>query len=234
MYVYKKRMIGTWKRRLIDHGIISFIVFCLLLFFLIQGAMLLEQRLMPTIISVAEIKANMLAIEAVNKAIMETVAKNIIYQDLISIKQDEQGRIIMAQVNTMEINRLMAETTMAAQTALMEISETGMAIPLGELINNNLLATYGPRIPFRLIPAGRVNTVLHDSFEEAGINQVRHRIYMDVFSEVRIIIPFVGVEMVVHTTVPLADTIYPGEVPETVINLNLDALNSQRALEFPR
>jgi len=38
--------------------------------------------------------------------------------------------------------------------------------------------------------------------------------------------------MVVRATVPLADTIYPGEVPETVINLNLDALNSQRALEL--
>ena len=114
---------------------------------------------------------------------------------------------------------------MATQAALMEISETGMSIPLGEVINNNLLATYGPRIPIRLIPAGRVNTVLHDSFEAAGINQVRHRIYLDVFSEVRIIIPFTAVVMEVRTTVPLADTIYPGEVPESVINLNPSAIN---------
>lgn len=99
MYIYQKKRNGTWKRRLLDQGIISFIVLCLLLFFLIHGAMLLEQRLMPIVISIAEIKANMVAIDAVNKAIMEKVARETFYRDLIAIEQDEQGRIIMAQVN---------------------------------------------------------------------------------------------------------------------------------------
>ncbi|MEW5920597.1 MAG: sporulation protein YunB [Bacillota bacterium] len=231
MYIRRKKPNRYWQRRLLDRGVISFIILCLLLYFLLESLMLMDRRLRPAIISLAEIKADLLATDAVNRAIMEKVARGIFYQDLIAIKQDEQGRIIMAQVNTMEINRLMAETTIATQTALQEISDQEMKIPLGEVLNNYLLATYGPRIPVRLIPVGRVNTVLQDSFESAGINQVRHRIYLDVLSEVRIIIPFTAVEIEVHTTIPLADTIYPGEVPESVINLNLGSLNLQRALE---
>ena len=215
------------KRRLLDHGVVSFVMLCLLLFFLFEGVLLLERRLRPAILSFAEVKADMLATDAVNRAIMEKVARGIFYQDLIAIRQDEQGRIIMAQLNTMEINRLMAETTIATQEALSQISVEELSIPLGEILNNYLLATYGPRIPMRLIPVGRVNTLLDDSFEAAGINQVRHRIYLDVVSEVRIIIPFTSIEVEVHTTVPLADTIYPGDVPDSVINLDLGSINFQ-------
>ncbi len=231
MFTWHKTLKRYWKRRLLSHGAISFIVLCLLLFFLIEGVLLLERRLRPAILSFAEVKADMLATDAVNRAIMEKVARGIFYQDLIAIRQDEEGRIIMAQLNTMEINRLMAETTIATQEALSEISVEELRIPLGEILNNYLLATYGPRIPMRLIPMGRVNTVLDDSFDAAGINQVRHRIYLDVVSEVRIIIPFTAIVIEVHTTVPLADTIYPGEVPESVINLDIGSLNLQHLIE---
>lgn len=220
----KKRI---WKHRLLESGAISFIVICLLLFLLLEGVLLLERRMRPAILSFAELKADMLATDAVNRAIIEKVARGIFYQDLIAIRQDEQGRIIMAQLNTMEINRLMAETTIATQAALAEIGEDDFNIPVGEVLNNYLLATYGPRIPMRLIPIGRVNTVLLDSFDAAGINQVRHRIYLDVISEVRIIIPFTAIEIEVHTTVPLADTIYPGDVPDSVINLDLGSMSYQ-------
>ncbi len=227
MFTWHKKMRNYYKRRLLNHGAISFIILCLLLFFLLEGVLLLERRMRPAILSFAEVKADMLATDAVNRAIMEKVARGIFYQDLIAIKQDEQGRIIMAQLNTMEINRLMAETTIATQNALSEICDEELKIPVGEILNNYLLATYGPRIPMRLIPVGRVNTVLLDSFDSAGINQVRHRIYLDVITEVRIIIPFTATEVDVHTTVPLADTIYPGEVPDSVINLDLGSLNLQ-------
>ena len=232
MFVWNKNIKRYLKRRLINHGAISFVILCLLLFFLLEGVLLLEKRLRPAILSFAEVKADMLATDAVNRAIMEKVARGIFYQDLIAIRQDEQGRIIMAQLNTMEINRLMAETTIATQAALTEIGDEELRIPLGEILNNYLLATYGPRIPMRLIPVGRVNTVLLDSFESAGINQVRHRIYLDILSEVRIIIPFTAIEVEVHTTVPLADTIYPGEVPESVINLDLGSLNLKHQMEL--
>lgn len=232
MYIRNKKTLAYWQRRLIDRGVVSFIILCLLLFFLFESFMLMDRRLRPAIISLAEVKADLIATDAINHAIMEKVARGIFYQDLIAIKQDEQGRIIMAQLNTMEINRLMAEITIATQEALQEISEKEMKIPLGEVLNNYLLATYGPRIPVRLLPVGRVNTVLLDSFDAAGINQVRHRIYLDVLTEVRIIIPFTGAEIEVHTTIPLADTIYPGEVPESVINLNLGNLSLPRALEL--
>ena len=74
-------------------------------------------------------------------------------------------------------------------------------------------------IPITLIPIGRVNTEIKDVFEDAGINQIRHKIYFDIHAEVEVIIPFVSQVTKVSTTVPIVDAFYPGEVPDTVINL---------------
>ncbi|RJX28143.1 MAG: sporulation protein YunB [Dethiobacter sp.] len=225
MFLWRKKTISRFfSERLLNYSLLSFIALCLLVFLSFKGFRALEQNLRPAILSIAEIKADMLATDAVNRAIMEEVARGILYQDLISIKQDDKGKIVMAQINTMEINRLMARTTIATQNALKEMGKEPIKIPLGEVLDSYLLAAYGPEIPVKLIPAGRVNTFLIDSFEAAGINQVRHKIYLDVFTEIRIVIPFISADVEVHTTVPIADTIYPGEVPETVINLIMGAL----------
>jgi sporulation protein YunB len=231
-YIWKRDFKRFMRTRFHNYSLITFVLLCLMMFMLYRGFFILEQSLRPAIVSIAEVKADILATDAVNRAIMEEVARGIFYQDLISIEQDEQGKIIMAQVNTMEVNRLMAATTMATQNALKNIDKEPIKIPMGEILDSYILAAYGPDIPIRIVPVGRVNTYLIDSFESAGINQVRHKIYLDVFTEVRIVIPFIATHIEVHTTVPLADTIYPGEVPETIVNLNMGAMSLKNNLRI--
>lgn len=201
-------------------GFFSFMMLAFCCFLVFEGFMFLERRFRPAILSIAVIKANALAIDAINRAILENVAEGIFYQDLIYIKEDEEGKIVVSQVNTMEVNRILAETTVATQNALTKLEKKSIEIPLGEALDSYLLATYGPKISVRIVPLGRVNTKVVDVFEDAGINQVRHKIYLDVQTEVRIVIPFIASTVEVNTTVPIADTIYPGEVPDTVINLH--------------
>jgi sporulation protein YunB len=233
MFIRRKRFLQRFlKDHIYNVSVISFILLCLALFLLYRGFWVLEKNLRPAILSIAEVKADILATEAVNRAILEEVAQGILYQDLISINQDENGKIIMAQINTMEINRLMAETTLATQDALKAIEKEPLKIPLGEVLDSYLLATYGPEIPIKLIPVGKVNTYLNDTFEDAGFNQVRHKIYLEVFSEVRVVVPLISTNVEVHTTVPIADTVYPGEVPETLINLNIGALSLKENLKL--
>jgi len=82
-----------------------------------------------------------------------------------------------------------------------------------------IFANTGPKIPVTLTPVGYVGTRIIDEFEEAGINQVRHKIYLEISSDIQVVIPFISDVTTVSVTVPLVDAIYPGEVPDTVINL---------------
>ncbi len=210
-----------FKRRRTRQGkkLVIFLVLATLIFLGIKGFLAIERNFRPVIVSIANVRADVLATEAINAAVSEKVARNILYKDLVLLEKDREGRIMMAQINSMEVNRLMAETTIRVQDALKSIRGEIIYIPLGQAVDSHLLANYGPRIPVRLIPIGRVNTNVIDTFETAGINQTRHKVYLDIHAEVQIIIPFVSSVIEVVTSVPLADNVYIGEVPDTVINL---------------
>lgn len=211
--MFRKRRAGQSRR------LIIFLVMATLIFLAIKGFIFIERNFRPVIVSIANVRADVLATEAINAAVSEKVARNILYKDLVLLEKDREGRVMMAQINTMEVNRLMAETTIRVQDALKAIRGEVIYIPLGQAVDSYLLANYGPRIPVRLVPIGRVNTTVIDVFESAGINQTRHKVYLEVHAEVTVVIPFVSSVVEVVTSVPLADSVYIGEVPDTVINL---------------
>jgi sporulation protein YunB len=221
--MYKRGEPAMRRRRVIRRGptgsVFSFLFLVALLFMVVQGFIIVERNFRPAILAVAEIRADGLATDAINIAILKHVAHGIHYKDIIMIEQDDQGRIVMAQVNTMEVIRIMAETTIATREALTDLESKPFDFPLCEAMDSFILATYGPKIPVRMVPLGRVNTKVLDSFEQAGINQTRHKIYLEVYTEVQIIIPFIRDSVEVITTVPIADAVYLGDVPDTVISL---------------
>ncbi len=188
-----------------------FLALCLLL--------LVERNLRPTLEAIAEARAKVIATRAINDAINTKIAQEIKYGLLITVHTDHNGKPSWAQVNTMEVNRIVAATTMRVQESLGEITGQVVRIPLGQAFGSKVLANTGPRIPFTIIPVGTVNVEVTDAFDAAGINQTRHKIYLEVYTDVQIVIPFVTRSVQVHSQVPIADVTYLGEVPQTVIDL---------------
>ena len=142
----------------------------------------------PVIQAKAEAHARVLATTSINQAIREKVAKNIRYEDLISVKVDNRGRVVLMQPNTGEINRLASDATITVQQ-LMKTTKDKIYLPLGQLLGSQLLAGRGPDIPIVIVPVGTVESRVYDVFEEAGINQTRHKIYLEVKTMVRIVVP---------------------------------------------
>jgi len=200
-----------------------FFLIALLSFGLIRLLSFVYSNLLPTILSVSAARANIIAIQAINRAITEKFARHILYQDLVTLQKNQAGEIIMAQTNSLEVNRLVAETTLYAQEALGLLTEEVFYVPFGQVLGSYFLAHLGPQLPVTLMPIGYVNTTITDTFEHAGINQVRHKIYLQIHADVQVVIPFISTVTRVSTTVPIVDAIYPGEVPETVINLQFSS-----------
>ncbi len=211
------------RRVNVSRQAIAFFVLATILFGVIRLFMFVEHSMRPAILSIARARANFIATEAINNAVMETIVRDIFYQDLIHLEKSSEGRIVMAQTNTMLVNKLLAETTLRAQEALVALKGEKIYIPIGQTLGSYLLAGIGPRIPITLIPVGFVNTSVVDHFEEAGINQVRHKIYFNIQAEMEIVIPFLSRTTKVSSMIPIVDAIYPGNVPDTVINLQFPA-----------
>ncbi len=188
-------------------------LFLLFILCLVGGFLFADHQLRPTIKARAEAHARVLATTSINQAIRENVAKNIRYEDLISVKVDSRGRVVLMQPNTGEINRLASDATITVQE-LIKNTKDKIHIPLGQLLGSQLLAGRGPDIPIVIVPVGTVESRVYDVFEQAGINQTRHKIYLQIRSTVRILIPLLSSQVEIKAEVPLTEAVIMGEVPQ--------------------
>ncbi|MBZ4653576.1 MAG: sporulation protein YunB [Peptococcaceae bacterium] len=196
----------------------------LLLVLFIYLFSVVERNLEPTIIAISEARANLIATEAINKAIYEKVLDDIDYNDLIYIHKDTQQRITMMQANSIKISRLVAQANLEIKDTLKKLNGEVFQIPLGQTLGSQLLANYGPRINVKIVPVGAVNIKIVDDFQQAGINQVRHILYINVETNVKIVVPLVTKSVAVQTQIPIAETIIVGQVPSTYFGMDTNLI----------
>lgn len=186
---------------------------------------MMETHLKPTLLAIAEAKATLIATEVINNVINDYVSRSIDPQTLVMVKVDSRGRVVLIQPNTMEFNKLAADTTIRVQEALKQIADEQVSIPVGQVLGSQILASMGPKITVTIIPMGTVQVKVVDKFEQAGINQTRHMVYLVATTQVRIVVPLVSKSVVVNTQVPIAEYVVVGEVPGTYVQFPFPMTN---------
>lgn len=191
-----------------------------IIFIIICSFLIIDYRLNASIIEIAKAKAQITAAQNINTVINQEIVSKIKYQDIVDIHKDKEDRIVLIQPNTIVLNRMMSAATLETAKTLDNMSAENIEIPLGQITGSKILAGYGPKMKARIITAGQVYVDVLNKFEEAGINQTRHLIYFNISSKLKIAVPFLNEEINVSTTIPLAETIIIGEVPETYVNVS--------------
>lgn len=192
-----------------------------LLFFLgfLLFSFLMEVILRPIFLGVAETEAVRLTNQAVYQVIKEEISP-IYYGDLITYSENSQGEIVLFQVNHYQVSQLISRMSIALQDRLDGISEKGMSLPLAQLLGIQVMAGFGPRIKVKILSLGVADsTAILDEFEAVGINQTRHRIYLELNPKMRIIVPFMERVVDVKAQVPITEVTIMGRVPEVYLNL---------------
>jgi len=82
------------------------------------------------------------------------------------------------------------------------------------LLGSRYFMGLGPRIPLRLSPGGSLKSEVISTFDEATINQTRHRLLLNLTAQVYCIAPFLNCSAEVSNEFSLAETLIVGEVPE--------------------
>lgn len=198
-------------------------LFIWIILFLFAGTIFLwvDHALRVTILKIAEVQVVQLATDAIYKSVQQEIwDKNLQYQDFVQVHKDNQGRVVFMQANTVKVTRMAADITLIAQKALQQLGSQTLALPLGILTGTQLLADKGPRVTVHIKPMGTVRVNVKDKFEQAGINQTRHQIWLDFDTQVRIVIPAMSAQAGVPTQVPLAESIIVGETPGTFVSIS--------------
>ncbi len=213
----KKILIQKRKDIIKKYILIFLIIF--IISTLIGSFIYIDNKLRPTITLIAETKAEELANKSINKAVSNVVDNNIKYEDLISVKTGENGKITMMQANSVLMNEIASEVALEIQDEMKKIKTTSTYIPIGTALGSPLLAKYGPKIKVSIEPIGNVYVDFGTDFESSGINQTRHRIYLKAKTEVKVVVPLTTSTKEVKTQIPICETIIVGDVPQSYVNV---------------
>ena len=183
--------------------------------------MLLENTLSPPLLAAAEDQACTRALTALTAAAGRQIEKNGAddYRQLVSVERDEQGRVTLLLPNTALYNALIRDITLDAADSLDDLSRQRLSLPVGMATGSALLSGLGPDVRFRMRMLGTPSVRVEDELTSAGINQVRHRIWLELSAEVRVLAPFSRDTTAVTAPVLLAEGLIVGYVPETCIEV---------------
>ncbi len=213
MRVYRKT---RYRRRRVGF----FLFLLLVLFTCVTFFVVFETRIRPVINQVASAQAQSVAASAINDEVNRIiVSESIQYGDLANLQMDAQSRISAVTADIVEINRLKAAFAQGIQQKMRSIDKMTMRIPLGTLLSNGIFTGYGPRVPVRLTSIGRAVVDIEDSFHEAGINQTRHEIHLSVTAKMSVLMPGSSTVAEVHTSIPIAQSVIVGEVPDNFTSI---------------
>ncbi len=174
----------------------------------------------PYILAVADAEIKARILNVINETIIKECSERFNYDEVMRVERDRDNNIVMLRADTMKMNVLSSNITFKVQQRLDNFRQLKIDIPMGYIFNNNLLAQLGPNIRVEVEPLGYIETKYLSQFESVGINQSRHKIYVELNTKVKVIVPLKSNEIDLKTQVAVSETILLGKVPENLLNMD--------------
>ncbi|MBE5813354.1 MAG: sporulation protein YunB [Clostridiales bacterium] len=213
MWVYKRR-----RRRI---RLLIFLFFCIVI------VVLLFIRFRLIFITLCKNEIQSVSQQIVNNVV--TGKLDVLDKELLQFEKDENGEITFVNSNVIYMNKLANEISIDISKEINELDYLYVDVPIGSLFGSDMLNSVGPDIKIRFIPVGDVETDFKTEFSSTGINQTKHKVFLEIVCEIQAL--SIVADTLVSTTlrIPIVETVIVVGVPSTYYHLeswrNDDILN---------
>lgn len=202
----------------LKHKLIMF--FCCFVIFIVGVLLFFVNCIKPIMIKSSEAQVRSSTSKAVNAAVQTVINGSSVYDDLIEITTNQDGKIVFIQVKSLMVNKMAKEIGKVAGQNLDLIKNQGVSIPLGTLSGISFFVGVGPEITFHIMAIATIHSKFSSEFTSAGINQTNHRIYLNIQTDVELILPTATKAITVNSHILICEAILIGEIPSTYLNSN--------------
>ena len=195
-----------------------------LLAVLLAAVLTAMAQLRPIMDSMATARVSNVIHKAVAEAVSETIATGRYdYTDLIRLEKDDGGKITALTSNMIQFNQLQIDVSENVMKKVGSVSSSELSIPVGSLTGVALLAGRGPDVHIKVLSVGSPTAEFEDRFTDAGVNQTKHQILLNVDVNVQMLMPGYTRTITVSSTLSVAETVIVGSVPETYTYFHSDS-----------
>lgn len=237
--MFRRRIIKKYKRTP-PIKLVLLITSIIFICFILLSIWLIDRRIEPTLMNVAEIKTDEFATRAINAAVEFT--EEIEFEDLMNIHIDDKGNVARMGWNSAVVNKVLRKSTDRVEYFLHNMNKgetidtedpelgaeeygetvgdlaerdpTVVEIPVGQATGNTILANLGPKIPVHFEIVGNIKTDVIHEVKEWGVNSALYEIYINVHVNVQIVVPFSTKTSQVETKIFIDSGVIMGDVPE--------------------
>lgn len=207
-------------------SLIAFIIFIIVIFNII--IVFFDERVMPSITEIATIMAKTQTLDIINEKSVDILSQDFKYDEMIKIEKDNQGNIILVQADTIKLNYIAAKLSTECNKELSDMKNSVIKVPLGWMSDKSAFYNLGPKITIQIEPIGNISTSYESKFESAGINQTRHKIYLNINAKIRLKLPLKNQDIEVSTQIPVSDTIIVGKIPNATFGFPTNDQNKNQ------
>lgn len=156
-----------------------------------------------------------MAENAVNSAVGKVLhEKNIKYSDLVHLRTGENGEIKAIEADTVSMNILKSEIAENIEKTVLSSENAHVTISLGGMWGIPLFSGFGHKFKVKIFPSSTAVLKFADSMKESGINQVKHKIYLQSEINVTLTSGLWQKNSCIKCEIPVADTVIIGVVPK--------------------
>lgn len=138
------------------------------------------------------------------------------YSDLIRLERLPDGAITAVTTDMGTVNRFRGALVECLLPKLSEIDRRDIAVPIGNLLESELLWGRGPTIKVRAISVGGLRAEFESEFASAGSNQTLHKIWIILSAPTTVLLPGEQLELEVKTRLCVAETVIVGDIPNDI------------------
>lgn len=195
------------------------IVFVLLFSILAISLFVYNTCYSGTIKGKARVRANYVAISAINKATEELLSESQFDEkSFIVTGSKTDGTISSVTLNAKTTNLFKAKLSQKILNTIKSYDK--------EIIEMAPFSSYGfyfvpfgIRVPVYVVPIEILSTDFRSALTESGINQTLYKLCVDVKISVKLLLPVGSETFEVKTTVPLVQTVIVGDIPDSYTNV---------------
>lgn len=209
----------------------AFVFFFLIIVIVNISIYIFNKKIEPTLDAICSNNAKNIAFKASNEAVYEYI-ENIKYDDLINLEKNSLGKVTAITANVSEINKLSNIVSSNIQKKLEQNRDSNITLPLAEIFGIRIIGSNGPKIKVTTVVEGNVDVNFKSTFEDAGINQTKHTLYVEITTNVSTIAPLFKSEKKYVNNIMIAETIIVSDTPTSYYEINgVEGLDKKASLE---
>ncbi|MBO4538877.1 MAG: hypothetical protein J5781_01260 [Clostridia bacterium] len=196
----------------------KFLIVLILIFIAVSSYILTVGMNFVADLCAEEIRADITDIINISNLVLQDM--DIFYDDYFTLTLNNEGKVELISANTGLINQVNMIIQTEIQNRLNELRGKQLSVTIGSFFGSAVLAQYGTKVTIDANVVANCYTKLISEFIPLGINNTLHRLQINCYVSVKMLIPSKSRVEELYNEILMAESVISGEVPSTYLGEN--------------